>query len=72
MYFRIYRLPKKWLDKCIKTPVSEEASTNNMVNRPKHTCILGDSTFTIFIDTLKVIGLEKVSFGSMQNLKTVS
>ena len=50
MYFRIYRLPKKWLDKCIKTPVSEEASTNNIVNRPKHTCILGDSTFTIFIE----------------------
>ena len=24
MYFRKYRLPKTWLDKCLKSPVSED------------------------------------------------
>ena len=27
---------KTWLDKCLKSPVSEDASRSNMVNVPKH------------------------------------
>ena len=26
--------PKTWLDKCLKSPVSEDPSTSNMVNGP--------------------------------------
>ena len=36
MYFGKYRLQKTWLDHCVKSPVSEDSSTSNMVNRPKH------------------------------------
>ena len=50
MYFWTYGLRKTWLDKCLKSPVSEDPSTSNMVNGPKHCWNLNDSTFTIFID----------------------
>ena len=36
MYFRNYRLRKKWLDQCLKGPTSEDPLTGNMVNVPKH------------------------------------
>ena len=36
MYFRIYRLYKKWLDKCLKSPVSEDHATVNMFKGFKH------------------------------------
>ena len=39
-----------WLDKCLKSPLSEDPSTSDMVNGPKHCWNLNDSTFTIFID----------------------
>ena len=42
-----------WLDKCLKSPVSEDPSTSNMVNGPKHCWNLSDSTFTIVIDPSK-------------------
>ena len=38
------------LDKCLKSLVSEDASTRNMVNVHKHCRNLHDSTFIIFID----------------------
>ena len=50
MYFRNYRLRNRRLDKCLKNPVLEYPSTNNMVNGHKHCCNLEDVTFTIFID----------------------
>ena len=53
MYFQNYRLHKKWLDKCLKTPVSDDPSTSNMVNGPKHIRNLDDSSFTIFIDHIE-------------------
>ena len=28
--------PKTWLDKCLKTPVSEDPSASNMVNGTRH------------------------------------
>ena len=40
---------KKWLDKCLKSPVLEDPSTSNMVNGPRHCWNLNGSTFTIFI-----------------------
>ena len=50
MYFRNYRLRIKWLDKCLRSSVSEDPSTGDLVNRPKHCLNLNASTFTIFID----------------------
>ena len=50
MYFWTYALPKTLLDKCLKSPVSEDHSSSNMANQPKHCENLSDSTFTIFID----------------------
>ena len=50
MYFLTYGLRKMWLDKCLTVPVSEDPSTSNIVNGPKHCCNLNDSTFIIFID----------------------
>ena len=34
MHFRTYGLRTRWLDKCLKSPVSEDPSTGNMVNGP--------------------------------------
>ena len=50
MFFCTYGLWKTWLDKGLKSPVSEDPSTSNMVNRLKHCPKLKDSTFIIFID----------------------
>ena len=36
LVFRKLETPKKWLDKCLKNPVSEDTSTSNMVNVAKH------------------------------------
>ena len=44
------RTPKTWLDKTLKSPVSEEALTSNMVTVSKHCWNLHHSTFIIFID----------------------
>ena len=35
MYFGNYILGKRWLDKCLKSPVSEDPPTNDIVNHPK-------------------------------------
>ena len=50
MYFWTYSLRKTWLDKCLKSPVSEDPLTSNMVNGQKHCWNVEDSTFAIFID----------------------
>ena len=33
MYFRNYGLRNTWLDNCLKGPVSEDLSIDNMLNR---------------------------------------
>ena len=50
MYFRNYGLQKTWLDKCLKSPISEDTSTGNMLTELKRPFNLNDSTFTIFGD----------------------
>ena len=50
MDFWTDRFQNTWLVKCLKGPLSEDASTINMVNRLKHSSKLNGSTFTIFID----------------------
>ena len=44
------RTTKTWLDKCLKSLVSEDPSKRNMVNVPKHCSNMHHSTFIIFID----------------------
>ena len=46
--------PKTWLDKCLKSPVSEDASTSNMVNVPKHCRNLHHRPFMKFTDSCPV------------------
>ena len=50
MCFGNKKLGKRSLDKCLKSTVSEDPSTSNMVNGHKHSCIVDEGTFTIFID----------------------
>ena len=50
MYFRNYGLGITWEDICVKSLVSEDPLTGNMVNGPRNCCNLNDSTVTIFID----------------------
>ena len=50
MYLRKYELQKKFLDKCVKSRVSEDPSTSNMVNGIKQCWYGNDTTFTMFID----------------------
>ena len=50
MYFRTYQVRKTWLDKCLKSPLSEDPSTSTMVNGSNHSTKLSESAFTIFID----------------------
>ena len=48
-----------WLDKCLKSPVSDDPSTSNMVNRLKHSLNLNDSTFAISIGCSEGNSVEK-------------
>ena len=48
------RFPKTWSDKRLKSPVSDDYSTSNMVNVPNQCWKLHDSTFIIFIDHCQV------------------
>ena len=71
MYFPKYRLQKTWLDKWLKSRVSEDPQTENMQNWSKQCSNPNDGTFTKFINTVKVVALEKVSFSGTQNPNTV-
>ena len=48
--FSKLRTPKTESDKCLKIAASEDPSTSNMVNVPKHAWNLRHSTFMIFIE----------------------
>ena len=50
MYFRNYAFRKTLLDKFLKSRVSEDLSTSNMVNGINQCLNLNDITFTIYID----------------------
>ena len=59
MYFWNYRLPKTWLDQCLKSSVSEDSPKDDMANIWKHCWNLNDSTFTIFINHCEGNCVEK-------------
>ena len=72
MYFRSYGFRKTFLDKCLKSHVSQDRSKNNMVNGPKHCSNLNHNTFAYLSINVKAIELEKVSLSNMQNVRTIS
>ena len=59
MYFRNYRLRNRWLDKFLKSPIRKNNLTGNLVNGPKHSFDLNDSTITIFSDHSEGNGVGK-------------
>ena len=72
MYFRNYGLPKTWLDQCLKSPVSEDATKSYMVNITKHCSNFNDTSLLNLLLTGKSIVLQKVSLSDVQNPKTFS
>ena len=47
MYFRNYRLRNRWLDKFLKSPVTKNNLTGNLVNGSKHCFNVNDSVNVI-------------------------
>ena len=50
MYFENYGFRTPWLDKRLKSPLSENPSKCNIENGPKHCSNLNYSSFSIIID----------------------
>ena len=69
MSFPYYRLRKKWLDQCLKSPVSEDTLKSKMKNEPKYLEI--SMTAPYLLSNVKKVDPRKVSFSDIQNLKTV-
>ena len=55
MYLLHYCLRKTWFNKCLRSTVSEDPSTSNMVNGVKHFSKLNENTLTIFNDLFEYI-----------------
>ena len=60
MYFWTYGVGKRWLDKCLKSSISEDPLTSDMENGPKHCWNPKDSTFAIFIDPRESNSVGKI------------
>ena len=71
MYFRKYRLQKKWLDKCLKSRVSEALRQRTWQIGENMVPISMTAFLQKLLITLKVNSLETVSFSDTQNPKTV-
>ena len=71
MHFRTYGLPKTWLDKCLKSPVSKDPLNSNIVNGPKHSSMLLTAPLPYLLIPMEAVQVEKVSLSDMQNLRTV-
>ena len=71
MYFPYYRLRKKWLDQCPKSPVSEDPLKSKMKNAPKYLEISMTAPLPYLLSNVKKVDPPKVSFSDIQNLKTV-
>ena len=54
IYFGNYRLRNTCSDKYLKGPISQDPSTTNMLNDPKHCWNLNDSTFIMFIEHCEI------------------
>ena len=71
MYFPKYRLRKTWLDKRLKSGVSEDPETENIGNQSKQCSNHNDTTFTKFINHFEGSCIRKSIFSDTENPKTV-
>ena len=72
MYFWNYRLPKIWLDKRLKAVFQITLrQTTRQVGRNNVALLMAEPLQYLLI-SVKVVALEKVSFGEKQNPKAVS
>ena len=62
MFFRKYRLRKTWLDKSLKSRVSQEPYRENNENGSKHCKNRNDSTFTRFNNHCEGSPIRKTLF----------
>ena len=69
IYFRNYLLRKTWLDKCLKSLVSEEPLTTNIVNRPKHCWNLNESIYNIYWSLKRQLSWKKSLLGIWKILR---
>ena len=65
------RTPKTWLDKYLKSPVSEEPSTSNRGRFQNTFEIWMTAILPDLLINVKAIELEQVSLSDMQNLRTL-
>ena len=68
--FMNVRTAKTWLDKYLKSSLSEDLSTSSMENVPIHFWNLHHSTFIIFNDHCQVNWVGNISVIDMENLVT--
>ena len=68
MYFRNYPHRKTCFDKCLKSPVSKDSSTDDLGNGRKHWFNLNESAFIIFSDHCEGNGVAKVSLTDIKFL----
>ena len=70
--FLYYRLEKAGLLKCLKSLVSEQLWTANILKGPKHCLNFRSRIFVIFFDHPEKKSAKKLGFSSIGNLETVS
>ena len=72
MFFEISRLRRTWLDKYLKSPVSEDPLISDRETVSNNGEIWRAAPFPYLLITVKKIELERVSLSDMPNLRTVS
>ena len=65
MYLQNSRVRKMWLDKYLKSPISEHPWTINMLKSSKHLQNLHESTFIKFFVTVMKTDFENASLSDM-------
>ena len=65
MYFQNYRLRKTCLKKSLKSPLSEDPSTSNMLKGPNTVEISTAPPLPYLLITVKTTELEKISDSEM-------
>ena len=71
MHLRNYGLQKAWLDNCLKSPISEDHLTENVVTGQNAVSISTTAPLQYSWITVNIIEWERVSLSDMENLKTV-
>ena len=72
MYLRKYLQRKIWIDKCLKSSVSEDPETDNTANGSKNCGYLKAAILQYLLITVKIVALERVSLTDTQTPRAVS